>query len=1461
MSASAKRSEGARRWPRRRVLAWLGMAVALSVCLPGGALLALNSETGKRWLAGQVSEALSEDGATRFVVGRIDGTVPFRFTVETVEATDPDGRWLKVGGMQVAWRPMALLGGAVAVDLLAAERVVLDRLPESPAQDRAAPALPAIPPLTVAALRVSELTLGPAIAGETITMRIDGRLSAGAGETARTELSIVTLAGPETNLRLDAAYDAGAEALSIALDLDEAPSGAIAGLLGLPTGGRVTLEFRGQGPLSDWHGTLAARFGDRDRLDTTLALSGNGDRTLAVLGTAAIATLAPPRLRPLLADDLSLKIEARRAVGGDVVLRGAKISNRQFALEISGGANAGLDRLEAVESTLRLPAGAVLDGLLDPLRATGLEIHLSADGPLSAPRIHLAAETSSLALPGVSLTDMRVEATTDLGEAAPRMAGPIDFTLAAADLHSDEATLAALSGAPISGEGTLRLLDDGAYVQIDEFALAAGPARLTATGGLDLEAAIAEVALHILHDDLARFAPLSGIATEGRLEADGLVRATWSAAPTLHASAAGTARRFRSGLDEIDRLLGEDVEVSAEIVLGDDGRLNLPSLAIEGEALRVDGALAIAGDFSALDSEVTLAVSDLARLSEPIGADLAGSAVLSGTLSGAPADPDLDARIRLSGLAVAGRALGEVGGIVTARHLATGPEGRVALSLAPAGAPMRIEAGYRLADDLLTLRPLTLQSGPDAIVGAVTLSLASGLVAGRMAGPYGAIEPVAAATGVSLDGQGTLAIDLGAAGGSQTVEATLSLAQLRSDVTSLTADGLGATVLLTLEPDAPSFRAAVELHGASTGDFTVGIVRLDATGTADGFDLELFGGEKLGGEPAIQAVANVTIANAATTVRLERLGIDLGGTTARLAGQTKFALDADSIKLDRTILAIGDGSIEVEYTADGSRVDARAEAKAVPLTVLAALAGVAVTAGTLDGRVELSGPSGNPVGKFEAAVDGLTLREAEGAPSLSGRFDGESGGGRASIRGSATMADMAPARLLAELPVAVSTMPPGFVLDENGPLRVTLTWSGDVAPVWTLVGPTDQTLSGPISIDLAVSGTASAPQMDGSLSLENGRYEHLIAGTILNELTLIAKAVDRRLEIARFSATDGLGGTVQGDGQLALSATDGVSASAVVVLTDVTLLRRDDVKAAAGGRIRLEARAAGGSLAGNLQTSSVEVDIGGSLPPGVDTLNVTEIGLDGQTIGAPSDSQGGAPPIVLDLSIDMPGRVFVRGRGLESEWGGRLQVAGDMGQPVLRGTLNLVRGQMDFLGKTFLLSKGSVTLDGSDEPDPRLDFVATSSAQDLDVIVTVGGRASAPKIALSSKPALPRDEILARLMFNKSKGGLGPVEAIQLANAAAELSGGTSSGGLLSSARRLIGVDVLQIGGGSASSGPGLEAGKYLSDDIYVSVEQGIRPGSSSVNAEIEVTPNISVETGTSATGESESGVNVKWDY
>ena len=256
-------------------------------------------------------------------------------------------------------------------------------------------------------------------------------------------------------------------------------------------------------------------------------------------------------------------------------------------------------------------------------------------------------------------------------------------------------------------------------------------------------------------------------------------------------------------------------------------------------------------------------------------------------------------------------------------------------------------------------------------------------------------------------------------------------------------------------------------------------------------------------------------------------------------------------------------------------------------------------------------------------------------------------------------------------------------------------------------------------------------------------------------------------------------------------------------------------------------------------------------PPPVElTLERAKVG---QSRAAETGSGRG---IGLDIRINAPNQIFVRGRGLDVELGGSLRIRGTTNdvQPV--GQFDLRRGRLAILGQRIDFDEGSLQLVGN--LDPLIHFVAQTQSQDVTAIVTVNGRVSAPEISFSSQPPLPEDEVLSRVLFNRATQDLSAFQVAQLAGAAAELAGGGGPG-ILSHLRGATGLDDLDIVTQEDGS-TAVRAGKYIDDNIYLDVQTDT-DGVSRAEINLDVSTNLTARGSVGTDGNTTLGLFFERDY
>ncbi|MGI9390468.1 MAG: translocation/assembly module TamB domain-containing protein [Boseongicola sp.] len=232
------------------------------------------------------------------------------------------------------------------------------------------------------------------------------------------------------------------------------------------------------------------------------------------------------------------------------------------------------------------------------------------------------------------------------------------------------------------------------------------------------------------------------------------------------------------------------------------------------------------------------------------------------------------------------------------------------------------------------------------------------------------------------------------------------------------------------------------------------------------------------------------------------------------------------------------------------------------------------------------------------------------------------------------------------------------------------------------------------------------------------------------------------------------------------------------------------------------------------------------------------------------------PSFPLDVRINAPNRVFVRGRGLDSEFGGGLRVTGTTREVTPIGAFNLIRGRLDILGQRLEIEEATITIQGSFVPIVRIR--ATTQVEDTTINIIVLGPADNPEISFESQPELPEEEVLARLIFGRGMETLSPLQAARLALAVRTLAGRGGEGivGNIRQGAGLADFDVTTDDEGN----PAVRAGAYLSENVYTDLN--VRAdGETRLNLNLDVTPSITLKGSASNSGDTSIGVFFERDY
>ncbi len=643
------------------------------------------------------------------------------------------------------------------------------------------------------------------------------------------------------------------------------------------------------------------------------------------------------------------------------------------------------------------------------------------------------------------------------------------------------------------------------------------------------------------------------------------------------------------------------------------------------------------------------------------------------------------------------------------------------------------------------------------------------------------------------------------------------------------------------------------------------IGRLSGTAKGDrqsGFDVTL---QASGAATAANLAAKVELSGEEIRVALSRFDGRHLGIPVALNAPTRLRIAGPQVRIDPTTLRLGGGRLSLQGVLDPAASDLRLELAALPLSLVDTFAPGTGLDGSLQAQVRVAGPMANPHIDATYTASSVRLRRPEAAllPSLAVQ-------GSASLIGRQASID---ARLSAGTASSLALKGKGTTAPLAG--TATMTGSLDIARFAPLLGNQVRNIAGTVRSDLSFDIRGAKISGTGSLDFSNGALNFPEMGLRLSGGTARLVLQGDVLQLQQLSFQTGRNGTLTAIGTVRLDGQQGVAVDLAVASRRALLVNRADLVATVSSDLKVTgSTGAGIDVAGPVTVDRAEISVGGAQSAAFPTVDVREINKPGASPAPPPSPARAAPPspsatpIRLALNVQAPQAVFVRGRGLDAEMSGSLQVTGAPTAPAVIGGLTVRRGDFTLGGRRLVFSRGIVSLNNVDRIDPALDFIATTTVQSTTINVVISGTAAAPVIAISSVPALPQDEALALLLFGKPASGLSAFELIQVAQTLAELTGREAPGtGVLGRLRQSLGLDQLRVGTSSGSSSSSssspvsVEAGRYVAPGVYVGAKQGATGNSSRGVVEIDVLDHTKLEGDIGADSNGRVGVKMQWDY
>jgi translocation and assembly module TamB len=1383
----------------RTAAKWTGVGLIGLVVAIGLFFVWLNSSLGHRYVVKQINELETASGLD-IDVGRIEGSLFGELIIHDITLKDPKGTFFAARRATVDWRPLAYFRNRIDIKRLEIPIARLYRLPQLTPGDPNAPLLPDID-VDIGKLEVERMLIDPPVTGYRHLLSLSGsaRIDKGRAQLALDSNAIAAPGlpgGDKLALRLDAVPADNKLAMGVRV---EAPAnGFVAKLAGIDQ--PLVASIGGNGTWTNWKGRAKAQLGGKAFADLAV---GARDGTFTVTGPVNPGMLmaagpAKSLLSPLVQVNLETKVAERRA---DMKLR---LNSAAMAIVADGLVDLGRNQFQDFRVAARLSRPEAIGPNID---GTDIRVALVLNGAFATPFVayDLRARTLSFNETTLELFQARGRAKVD----ADRISIPIQAR--ARRISGLDPSLGGLL-TNVGANGTIhisgtRLVSDNLKIRSD---------RLNATVALAGDFATGQYR-----------AGIQGTVNNYYMEGIGLLDLTTNMDVFTAANGFGLKGKVAVRTRRIDNataagLLEGNATAAANLAMSPSGVITLDGVRLSSPGLRITSG----GGTIWPDGRISIRAAGVSRAYGAVAVVVTGTATRP-QIALKVASPGFG--IGLRDVTATVRAVAGGYAIVATGQSAYGPFEADVVILSGRG-PMTIEVRRLLfAGMTFTGRVTRTAAGPFVGTLAMTGQGLQGTVRLAAAGRYQQADIDATANGAQIPGENPILIQRGL---------------------------VRATVILY--PDAPHIVGDAQLAGVRSSNFFLARARAKVDYRGGNGTAQLFA-EGTSGVPFRVAINSVLTPN---HIRAAAQG-QVRNIPFRLARPAEISKVAGGWQLAPTELVLPQGNVQLAGRY-GNGLVVQSRLKDFDISILNVFSPGLGLGGKATGSIDFAQVGGDSFPRADARLaiagftrTGIAVRSPPVDIALAGQLRPEGGSLASVIRRDGNVIGRAQFRLQPVGPGAggwttrLLAAPLGGGIRYNGPAEV----------LWALAGVADMQLSGPIGVAADFTGRVQSPQLTGIVRANNLTFVHETYGTRITQLALQGRFTSSELQITQLSGRAGRG-TIAGTGTVGFASAAGYPMDIRLKLNDAQLARSDNIGATLTGDLAItNSRANGALISGDLTLPEVRYQI---IRQGaaqvVELAGVRRKGEPLPTVRGATQQADAAPSIwKLDLRLRADNRLFIAGMGLESEWSADLRVQGTTATPSILGEADLIRGTYSFSGQRFDVTRGHIAFTGARPPNPRLDIVASADVKDVTVNIVVSGSANNPQIAFTSSPALPQDEIMARILFGGSVTEISAIQAVQLATSLNSLRGGGGGLNPLGKLRSAGGFDRLRILGADDTTGRGtaIAAGFYLSDDIYLEIITDAR-GFTATQIEIALSKALSIlsQVGTSGGG---NNVNVRY--
>lgn len=360
--------------------------------------------------------------------------------------------------------------------------------------------------------------------------------------------------------------------------------------------------------------------------------------------------------------------------------------------------------------------------------------------------------------------------------------------------------------------------------------------------------------------------------------------------------------------------------------------------------------------------------------------------------------------------------------------------------------------------------------------------------------------------------------------------------------------------------------------------------------------------------------------------------------------------------------------------------------------------------------------------------------------------------------------------------------------------------------------------AGPVKIDATLAGTLESPNLEGKVTLRDGRMRLIGYPQTLESIDAEAVFAGQALTLTSFHAFQG-GGEISATGRVAFTGVVPTSVRAEFTGANVRARFPEGFQGIYEGRIAIDGTPKRATISGRIDV------VRGLYAKDFD------VGLFG---GAHREFDAAAESpfprnLFLDVDIVAPGNVWLRNDVATVEAEGQVHLGGELARPEVTGHFSLFPGgTVRYRDVDYRIEYGTVDLTDPKRINPYLEFRGRTRVAEYDISLRIEGTLDKFDYELTSTPPLDSQDIISLLVTGRT------LDTLSGSASASALPGDMAAyyfAGLLSSTfgkqiQSSLGIDQLaitpQLLKGESDPTARVTVGKQVSDTVKIAFSQDI---------------------------------------